>query len=541
MRGWLALLLLAGCSDTDTLPASGEVWFEEVAAERGLVFHHVSGYDAAMGYRMPEIMGGGVALFDADDDGDLDVYCVQSSWESETARNRLFENTGGAHFRDVSAASGADDAGYGMGVAVGDYDGDGRSDLYVTNLGPNALLRNEGELRFSDVTASASVGHAGWGASAAFVDYDGDGALDIFVVNYLDWAPAREMPCRNPRGELDYCSPQNYASPALDVLYRNLGDGRFEDVSLASGVGTRAATGLGVAVADFDEDGRVDLLVANDGMPDFLWVGNTDGTFTELGLVAGIALDQSGVAKAGMGVAVADIDGDGRLDVLVGNLEGQSDSFFVNEGGHFRDRTMRAGLGATSRPFTRFGMAWADFDNDGWLDLYQANGRVGRQGERFTDDPYAEPNLVLRGLGELRFEEQLPRGGTATAISRTSRGAAFGDLDDDGAIDVVVVNRDGPADLLLNVAPRRGAWVGLDLRNASGAPALGARVEARMAERIVVRHVAPAQSYLSSNDPRIHIGLGAATALTDVVVTWADGTRTEIGELAAGRYHSFRR
>lgn len=545
VRALLVTLLAAPCACSREAPPAP--WFEELGRAAGLDFVHDSGH-AAGRYLMPESLCGGAALLDADGDGRLDLYLVQSGslalGPSERGRNRLYLNRtqhpGALRFEDASAGSGADDPGYGMGVACADHDNDGDVDLYVTNVGPNVLLRNEGAARFQEVGRAAGVAHPGFGASAAFFDYDGDGWLDLYVANYLEWRPESELACKNELGEPDYCSPRNYASPALDALYKNLGDGRFEDVSEASGIASAAATGLGVVCLDQDGDGRLDVFVANDGMADMLWRNQGDGRFVDVASRVGCAIDHSGVEKAGMGVAVADLDGDGRTDLLVGNLAQQSDSLFLNLGTRFEDRSLRAGLALASRPFTRFGQGFHDFDCDGELDLYQANGRVMRQALAFGSDPYAEPNLLLRGRHGPRFEEVLPRGGTRAPLLAASRAAAFGDLDDDGAIDVLVANRDGRAHLLRNVAPRAGRWIGFHLVPAPGSNALHARLWCTVGERRILRELRTSSSYLASNDPRLHIGLGSASEVRQVEVHWPSGRVDRYPSLPAGRYHSLR-
>lgn len=542
-----AAVCSSGCDEGGArsgLPESAP-WFEEVSDAWGLRFRHDSGHEPGR-YLMPESVAGGAAVFDADGDGRLDVYFVQSGSlvSGERGANRLFLNRGAGvepRFEDATGGSGTGHGGYGMGVACGDYDGDGDVDLYVTNLGPNVLLRNEGGGRFVDVTGEAGVGHAGWGTSAAFLDYDADGRLDLYVANYLEWSVEGEIPCKNELGQPDYCSPQNYSMPALDVLYHNEGNGLFRDVSVESGISSEPGTGLGVACFDFDEDGRLDVFVANDGMPNFLWRNLGDGKFENVAPRAGCAIDQSGISKAGMGVAIADVDVDGDMDLLVCNLNEQSDSLYLNDRGLFEDRTRRAGLGTISRPFTRFGIGWVDFDADGWLDLYQANGRVNMQSERWSEDPFAEPNLLFRGGPGPRFEEVLPRGGVSSPLVATSRAAAFGDLDDDGAVDVVVANRDGQAHVLRNVAPRPGAWIGFRLVDEHGSDALHARLSVEVAGRTIVREVRISGSYLASSDPRIVIGLAAAPGAQEILVRWPDGERERFGARPAGEYHELRR
>lgn len=514
-------------------------WFEEVADSVGLRFTYVSGHRER--FLMPEIMGGGVALVDVDGDGDLDVYLVQGGRvtgpREENPPNRLFLNRGDGTFEDGTEGSGADDRGYGMGVTAGDFDADGDVDLHVTNLGPNVLLRNDGEGRFTDVTEAAGVGHAGWGSSSAFFDFDRDGDLDLFVLNYLDWSAAAERECfaASGPGLPDYCSPIGYDAPARDVLYRNEGDGTFTDVTEPAGLAEVFGTGLGIACTDFDGDGWPDVFVANDGMMDELLVNRRDGTFVDRALVAGCAVDEHGLFKAGMGVDAADLDDDGDPEILVVNLARQTDSLFRNDGRTFLDVTAAWGIGATSRPFTRFGTAFVDFDQDGWLDLYQANGRVERQGESYSADPYAEPNLVFRGGVGPRFSELLPRGGTARPVVGSSRGAAVGDLDGDGGVDVVVVERDAPTRVLRNVVPERGRSVVLDVRDARGAPGLGARVTLTVGGRRLTRDVRVAHSYQSSSDHRLHVGLGAESVARDVRVLWPNGDVQPLGDLDAGR------
>jgi hypothetical protein len=515
-------------------------WLREEAQERGLVFQHRSGARPGR-YWMPEIMGGGAALADLDNDGDLDAYLVQSGAvdqpAQERAPNQLFENQGQGRFRDVSAGSGAEDRGYGNGVACGDVDGDGDVDLYVTNWGPNALLENrsQGRLVFADVTAERGGGDGGWGTSAAFFDRDLDGDLDLYVCNYLSWSPGTEMPCVNVLGARDYCSPQNYEAAALDVLYDNQ-NGQLVERGRELGI-DRVGTGLGVLSSDFNGDGWPDLFVANDGLPNLLWRNDGRGAFSNVATETGVAVDADGVPKAGMGVAAADVDGDGQEDLLVVNLNREADSLHLNRGGRFSDATRRAGLALVSRPLTRFGVGFYDFDQDGRLDLFQACGRVQRQELSLSDDPYAEPNLLFSGQPNLRFEEVLPRGGTAELLVASSRAAAFGDVDGDGAIDILLVNRDGPAHLLMNRVPQRGAWIGLSCVGANGVDVLGARVNGQIAGQPFVRHVRAAASYQASNEARIHIGLGSHTGVEELSVTWPDGSVEAFGSRPAGANH----
>jgi hypothetical protein len=532
-----AALLLGACGHSGGAdPAAPAAWFVEEAQARGLTFVHDSG--ARGEHLMPEIMCGGAALFDMDGDGDLDAYLVQSGAlkdaPEQRAPNQLFANSGSGIFTDVTEGSGADDRGIGMGVACGDADNDGDVDLFVANFGADVLLSNAGGGKFIDATARAGVADTGWSSSAAFLDADLDGDLDLWVCRYLNWLPAAEHPCVSDGGTADYCDPQVYQAPALSSFFRNRGDGSYDDATRSAGI-DQAATSLGLACLDVDGDGWLDVFVANDGMPNQLWRNQAGERFEETGLRDGCALDLDGVAKAGMGVAAADADHDGDTDLLVCNLENESESLFENRGGHFFDRTAAAKLRAVSRTFTRFGVGWQDFDADGLLDLYVANGRVERRHPPLADDAYAEPNLLLRGVPGGQYEEVLPRGGTAAPLITTSRAAAFGDVDGDGAVDVLVVNRDGPAHLLMNRAPSRGHWLSLRLLDERGDDALHARLTAIVGDRRLTREVRTAYSYQSSSTPWLHLGLGAATRVERIEVRWPDGAVEDFGPYDADR------
>ena len=548
---WPAIVL--ACSRASSPPArdaagSARPWFEDIAARAGIRFEHRSGHRDK--FYLPEIMGGGAALFDMDNDGLLDLYLVQSGPSTSLGTgSRLFRNRGGGLFEDVTAGSGAATAGpstslgtggYGMGVAAGDFDNDGNIDLYVTNFGPNVLLKGDGHGHFTDVTARAGVASAGWSTSAAFLDYDRDGFLDLFVVHYLNWQPSAEVECYSLTGVPDYCSPRTYDLPSSSALFRNNGNGTFTDVTDRAGLRAAVGNGLGIVAGDVNGDGWIDVFVANDGTPNQMWINKSGRGFENAALTMGCAVDLDGKAKAGMGVDLADVDGDGELDLLVVNLDGESDSFYRNEKAFFRDDTAAAGLRTISRPFTRFGTALLDFDNDGRLDIYEANGRVGRQSELFSPDPYAEPNLLFRGLAGVRFEEVKPRGGTRQPLVGTSRAAAFGDIDNDGGIDIVVANRDSSPYLLHNIADR-GHWVMFRVIDEHGRDALGAGVTMAVGAARVRRHVRAAYSYLASNDPRVHVGLGRETWARDVTVEWPGGSREHFGDVAADRIVVLRR
>ena len=521
---WLVL----GCSPSET--GESTAWFSEEAATRGIDYRHVSGSEGR--YMIPEITGSGAALADLDGDGDLDAYIVQSGSLAERAKatDQVYFNRGDGRF-DAGAPP-PDGNGYGMGVAAGDYDNDGDVDLYVTNVGPNVLLRNDGRGGFENVAAAAGVDEPGWGTSAAFLDLDADGDLDLFVANYIQWRIDAELECYMA-GVRTFCPPQNYKAPAPDQLFRNDGDGTFTNLSRHAGLPFAFGNGFGVVGADYNQDGLTDVFVANDMMVNQLWLNRGGLRFAESAMDWGSGADESGTAKAGMGVAAADIDDDSDVDILVVNLEGQSDSLFRNAGAWFDDATAETGLNVVSRRYTRFGVVFADFDNDGWLDIYQANGAVSHIPDQ-QGDPFAEPNTLYRGDAG-RFALVSPDGGTTQQLVHTSRGLAVGDVDDDGGLDLLVVNRDASPYLLMNRVPQRGNWIRFQVLTRSGRDAHAATVSVQVAGTRKYRDVQPAASYLSSNDPRVHFGLGEEQGVTDVTVGWPDGTTEAFGAFDAGR------
>ncbi|QDV05454.1 FG-GAP repeat protein [Planctomycetes bacterium Poly30] len=529
----------AAATDPAATAATGEApWFTEVTAAAGLGdFRHVSGADGR--YLMPEIMTTGAALVDVNGDGALDVYLAQAGGvdqaRAERPGNQLYLGDGKGHFRNVTDGSGADDRGYAMGVATGDYDGDGDMDLYVSNLERNALLQNDGQGHFTDVTEAAGVGGSSWSASAVFVDADSDGDLDLFVTNYIYWALDGEIDCRSPQGVRTYCSPKSYGAPAPDSYFENQGDRTFVDASERVGLRAAFGNGLGVVCADFDLDGRPEIFVANDGTPNQLWDPQPDGTFKETALISGCAVDVQGAAKAGMGVSVADIDADGDEDLLVVNLTGEDDSFYRNDSGQFVDRTPARGLAVVSRKRTRFGVALRDFDLDGHLDLFHANGRVTQPERAIEGDPFAEENMLLRGNAAGRFQEVLPRGGVAVPLVATSRSAAFGDIDGDGDVDILVHNRDAGVHLYRNDVANSRKGVTFELLDEHGAPAIGAAIFVRTPGHGEARHeVRTTDSYGAASSPLIHVGAGDGSAPMGYRILWADGTEGESGACEAG-------
>jgi hypothetical protein len=502
-------------------PAPAESWLVEVTAALGIDFVHESRARGA--YDMPESIGAGVALLDVDADGDLDLYLVSGG------RNRLLRQEADGTFADATDGSGLGDEGYGMGVAVGDVDNDGDPDVYVTNHGPDRLYRNRGDGTFDDVTAASGAGVDGWSCSAVFLDYDRDGLLDLYVTRYVADDPAHA--CSDRAGRPEYCGPQVFP-PVPDVLLRNTGAGTFTDVSAEAGIATVAAAGLGVVAEDVDGDGWVDVYVANDAYENHLWLNRGDGTFRESAMRLGAACNLQGQPEAGMGVIAEDLDGDGAVDLFVTHLSHESNTLYRATGGAsgFADVTSASGLAASSMPFTGFGTAALDLEQDGDLDLVVANGRVFRANphpDATVAEPwtgYAEPNLVYVNDGAGRFALAPRENAGFGRPVEVSRGATVGDLDGDGDLDVVVTNVQGPARVYRNDAPRRGRWLTVRaLDPAVGRDAIGARVTVVAGDRRRVRTVTRAFSYLSSRDARSHFGLGAVERVDRIVVRWPDG------------------
>jgi hypothetical protein len=550
----VALLLLpalSACVRHEPPPPPGAPWFSDAAATAGLAFTHVNGMSG--GHFMTEIIGSGVALFDYDNDGDLDVFLVQSQGRSQLFRNDL--NQGALHFTDVTAGSGIVTKGYGMGVAAGDFDNDGFVDLYVTSFGTNQLFHNNGNGTFTDVSKRSGTDISGWSVSATFFDYDRDGWPDLFVGNYLQYRVEDTTKCFSPSGAVDYCTPNTYrAQPSR--LFHNNHDGTFTDVTARSHIGAEYGPALGVTAADFDGDGWLDLYVANDSQPNQLWLNQHDGTFKNVALSAGVALTAEGKAEASMGVDAGDADNDGDDDLFVTEQTGEGHNLYINDRkGAFEDQSARSGLASASLAYTGFGTAWFDYDNDGWLDLLTVNGAVQAiQALAQARDPFPlhQTKQLFRNLGNGRFEDVTSRGGAVFRVSSVGRGAAFGDIDNDGDTDVVVSNNNGPAEILLNHVGNKKHWVGLRLvgdpervapqkqdvgRPFQGRPVIGARVEIiRKNSPTLWRRSRTDGSYASANDPRVLVGLGDSTETPTIRVYWPDGHMTSMAGVAIDRY-----
>ncbi len=517
--------------------AASRLRLEDVAGQAGISYQ----YDpAARGdLYLGDTMGGGVGLIDHDGDGWLDIYFVNGCRlpidpEAPPGPNRLYRNRGDGTFEDVTKRAGVPGRGYGMGCAVGDYDGDGHDDLFVTGLGSTVLYRNRGDGTFEDVTARAGVGSDRWTTASGFGDLDGDGDLDLVVVTYVAADPVDVPDCRDGTGRPLHCSPARFAAQA-DLLFRNEGDGTFIDVSRESGIDAAPdGRGLGLAIADLDGDRRLDLFVANDLSPDFLFLNRGGLRFEESGLSAGVAFNGSGRATASMGVVADDLDGDGSTDLFVTNFLNEPNTLFRNLGhGLFSDATLGANLSTSGLTVTGFGVAAPDFDNDGHPDLFISNGHVDDQ--PWLNSPMAQPPQAFLGLRGGRFE---PVSGTASPyLSRrvVGRGLAAGDLDNDGRVDLVVVHRDAPAVVLRNLTPG-GHWLGLRLRgDPSGPTPIGARVTCRSGDREQVRILSSATSYLSAHDLRLWFGLAASTRVESLSVRWPSGLEQTYTDLPADR------
>ncbi len=556
-----ALLLLAGCraDPSGTDPAAADAWFTDRAAETGLDFMHFNGMTGQ--FYQPEIMGPGVAMVDYDNDGDLDIYLVQGQLlgagrplmpppRDSRPGDRLYRNdlnlkpdgTQTLSFVDVTEQSGIKTRGYGMGVATGDIDNDGWVDIFLTGVGRNQMFRNNRDGSFTEVSEQSGTDDpVSWSVSAAFVDFDRDGWLDLFVGHYLDFSVATHTVCPGASGRPDYCRPEAYrAQPSR--LYRNQGGGRFANVTIAAGLAREFGPALGVSTADFNGDGWIDIFVANDQQENQLWINQRNGTFTNTALLAGAALGPAGERKADMGVDAGDFDNDGDEDLFVTELIGQGSTLYVNDGAAmFEEQSMRAGIRRPSLPYTGFGTAWFDFDNDGWLDLLAANGDVNQnvQDPAQRDDPFPvkQRNQLFRNLGGT-FEDVTDRAGDALQLVEASRGAAFGDLDNDGDVDVLIGNGAGPVRLLVNNVGRRHHWLGLRLLG-SAAPRdmVGARVAVvREGEPVLWRRARADGSYASANDPRVVVGLGPSAEPPRVRVVWPSGSVEEWPAVKVDRY-----
>ena len=534
----LLLLFSVGCNKSSSTPGA---YFTDITEESGLDFQHDAAVDGS--YFFPEVMGAGGGFLDYDSDGDLDIYLLNGqrhgSNKGAPLKNRLFQQDG-SKFHDVTdKAFGSATTGYGMGMAVGDIDNDGDVDLYITNYGSDQLFRNNGNGTFTDISKQAGLHNPAWGTSATFLDFDRDSYLDLYVANYVIYDAA--VICTDKAGRKDYCGPQGFRGEA-DRLYKNNKNGTFTDVSASSGIGNLSWKGLGVLSADFNNDMFPDIYVANDGEPAHLWVNQRNGTFQDLSMVLGAAVNAMGQAEAGMGITTGDADGDGDLDLFKTHLRDETNTFYRHMGElGFQDDTAISNLGPPSLPYTGFGTGFFDYDHDTDLDVVVVNGRVTRgplliQKEKpdYWDD-YAEPNLLFENDGLGRFRNISDLAGKLTSDIKNSRGLAFGDVDNDGDLDLLVSTDGGRARLYRNDLNPKGRWLNVRVK-AWNRDAIDAVVKTSVSGKSLKRLAQAGYSYLSSNDPRVHFGLGAAEKVDEIIVSWPDGTTEKFPGVEADQF-----
>jgi hypothetical protein len=511
---------------------AGGAWgahFEDHTAAAGISFVHVNG--AQGDKQLPETMGSGLAFVDTDGDGRLDLYFVNSAGPAA-----FYHNLGEGTFADATQRSGLSDSGYGMAVVAADVDNDGDQDLYITAYGPNRLYRNDGTGVFTDITAAAAVDDDGFGAGTALADIDNDGDLDLFVANYLKYIPEENPFCARVKGVRVYCGPEAY-EPQADRFFRNEADGIFTDVSVEVGLLPAAAKELGAVFSDFDDDGDPDLYVVGDKTPNLLYQ-NDQGRFTEIGVLVNVAYGEAGGSLAGMGIAVGDIEGDGRFDYFVTNYQWEANSLYRSLGaGLFMDDSFAAGLGVPGLAKMGWGAAFLDYDADGDLDLFAANGHMDSAFEIQDNVKYAQRNQLFRNDAG-SFVEITDDAGPGLALEHVSRGTAAADFDNDGDVDLAVSNNGGPGALLRNEGNDAGNWLSVALRPAPGSnrDGVGARVEIITGDRRQMDEVRRGSSYFSSEDPRLHFGLGSHTVVDVLRVRWPGGRVQELERVPANGF-----
>lgn len=528
------VLLLAAVGVMRAQPA---IVFEDVTAAAGIRFMHRSG---ASGQKyLPETLGSGVAFFDADGDGWQDLFFVNSTaWpgRGKPATSALYRNNRNGTFTDVTSGAGLGAALYGLGVAAADYDSDGRTDLYITALGANRLLRNLGAFTFADMTVSAGVGDPSFSTSAAWLDYDKDGRLDLFVANYVAWDAAKDLWCTLDGRTKSYCTPESYPGQS-PTLYRNAGGGRFDNVTAKAGISDKTSKGLGITVLDYDGDSWPDLFVANDTQPNRLYRNLGNGSFSDVAVSAGVAFNEAGVARAGMGVDAADYNGSGRPSLIIGNFSNEMMALYTNQGnGLFVDDAPRSTIGRSTRLSLTFACFFFDFDLDGWPDIFAANGHVADDISAVQPTlKYAQPSHLFRNLGNGRFDDVSGTVGAALQRPVVGRGAAYADYDQDGDLDIVITSNNGAARLLRN----SGGNVRNSLRirltgQASNRDAIGAVVSVTAGGRRRSAMVRSGSSYLSQSELPLTFGLGTGTDAA-IEVAWPSGRRDIVQKVTANQ------
>jgi hypothetical protein len=538
--------MMTGASQSPPVrqPPTGPITFENRQARSGIDF--VLNNSATENKSLVEVTLGGVAVFDFDNDGYLDVFFTNGASipsllkDSPVFHNRLYRNNRDGTFTDVTDRSGLAGVGYSMGVAAADYDNDGWTDLYVTGVNRNILYHNNGDGTFTDVTAKAGVagvtpaGKKLWAVAAAWLDFDNDGLLDLFVDSYVDWSFNDQRLCGEPGKRLS-CSPAFYHGQP-SILYRNNGDGTFSDVSASTGIGRLAGKGMGVAIADYDGDGFPDIFVGNDNERNYLFHNIKGKSFEEVGVEASVAFTEDGVPVSSMGVDFRDLDGDGRPDIIITALEGETFPLFFNDGkGFFTAATYQAGIGFSSRRMSGWGVGAYDFDNDGVKDLFTANSHSDENIGLFRNYSYKQPNAMFRNTGSRTFSDVSAGCGPAFYRTAAHRGAAFGDLNNDGRVDAVVSVIGEPAEVLYNTSPGRNHWILIQTAGTkSNRDGIGTRVRLTSESGSVqYNHVTTSVGYASSSDKRVHFGLGSANRIREIELRWPSGTVQTLKDVAA--------
>lgn len=520
---------------------SPPIKFVDIAAAAGIRFRHDNA--ASPEKYLIETMGSGCGWIDYDQNGLLDLYLVNGAatrlyTPPHPLRSALYRNNGDGTFTDVTEKAGVGAEGlFGMGVAVGDYDNDGFPDLLVLGYGRCILYHNNGNGTFTDVTVRAGVENSGrWASSAAWFDYDNDGHLDLVIANYVDWSPDRNFWCGDHGpGMRSYCHPDDYNGEP-PTLFHNNGDGTFTDVSRKSGVGLRPGNGLGVVTFDYDNDGWQDIFIANDSMANFLFHNNRDGTFREVAYFAGVAVSADGLPEAGMGTDAANTTGNGKMDLIVTHLNSQLARFYRNRGdGTFDDDTMQSQLGYATFHMSGFGTRFMDYDNDGWPDIFMANGHVLDNIERYNSSVhYAEPKLMFRNLGNGTFQNVSTALGADFLLPRVSRGAAVADFDNDGNLDILVNNNGEAPQLFRNDGGNTNHWLEIFLIGTkSNRDAVGTRVKLAAGNLVLYQQKKGGMSYQSAQDPRLHFGLGGRRAIDSLQIDWPSGATTRLEAIPA--------
>ena len=558
--GVVALIAVASLSCRHSTPpaATEEMppWFRDVSREVGIDFTHDPGPPPGERYFLPQIIGSGAALFDYDNDGRLDIYLVQNGGPDSKAKNRLFHQEKDGTFTDVSKRSGLDVAGYGMGVAIGDVDNDGFPDVVLTEYGRIRLFHNNGDGTFTDITKQAGLDNPQWATSACFFDYNKDGWLDLVVTNYVEYDPTTV--CSQGGGKPEFCHPRAFPG-SVTRLFRNKGrSGKsgvvtFVDVTLEAGLAKAPGPGLGVVAADFDGDGWPDILVANDAQPNRLWINQGNGTFLDEAAQRGLAYNGQGQTQGNMGIALGDVDGSGRIAVFITHLTEETNTLWIQKPlGLYRDVTAAAGLAGSRWRGTGFGAVLGDFDNDGALDLAVVNGRVSRVRAKLDANvvadlgpiwaAYAERNQLFTGVVKGQFADLSDRQPAFCGKAAIGRGLAVGDFNNDGGLDLLVTSVAGPARLFRNVVPNRGHWLLVRaLDPVLKRDAYGAEVVVEAGGKRLHAWINPGTSYLVSNDPRAHFGLGSTKHVDAIEVYWPDDTAERFDGRAADQIVELRK